>query len=370
MNEETEVREPQIKVLNNEVREAAMLIPVESTGVAVQNFAQQVDYAKWMAQAGFAISKDLRGNVGACVAVLDMSQRWGFAPYQVARLCYQVNGMMALESQLIHAVIEKFAPLQKRLRCGYEGDGQDRKCIVTGHIKGEVDPLIYTSPRVGDIKPQNSPLWKTDVDQQLWFYSSRAWCRKYCPDILMGIYGRDEVLDSGIGANNAIDVTPAVAGLHDRLAAAAGQEGFKAGVVEAGLNGDHDPKPKRGRKAKDAGEPATPGGPAAGQPSHEHPATPGASAEPAGEPSEAGKSGGPPPPKDPQAPAAAKLPANPAEYLVYARSWLAAATTADEIHTRWGGERKLRNAIGLTSDERKPIEVEKDARMAVLEGTK
>jgi len=354
----TEVREPEITVVKNEAREAAMMIPVESAGVTLQNFAQQVDYAKWMAQAGFAINKDLRENVGACLAVLDMSQRWGFAPYQVARLCYQVNGTMALESQLIHAVIEKFAPLAQRLRCSYEGEGADRRCIVTGHIRGEVDPLIYTSPKVGNIKPKNSPLWSTDVDQQLWYFSSRSWCRKYCPDILMGIYGRDEVMDSNIGAANAIDVSPGVAaGLHERLKEAkangAAEEGFQDGAVHAELEAgqDEQAKPPRGRGKKAATEPApaqtTISGHAKPAEGHSEKKAEEAKPEPKAEP---------------------KLPKTVKQYRQWVVGWLPTLDSADAIDDRWREERKLRNACGLVEDERKEVKLLVDGRVAALRG--
>lgn len=228
------IQDMSVKIVNNDARRAAELIPVGGTGVEMQNFAQQVDYAKHMSGAAHAIPKHLRGNVGACLAVLDMSQRWGFSPFQVARLCYVVNDILAFESQLVHAVVEKFAPLRERLRPIYDGEGATRTCKIIGHFRGEAEPLEYTSPEFSNIKPKNSPLWGSDPDQQLFYFSTQRWARRYCPDILLGIYGKDEIEDNPhIGADNAKEINPALT--RERVSTADRSEGFRDGHVNAEL---------------------------------------------------------------------------------------------------------------------------------------
>jgi hypothetical protein len=216
--EGTPMRDPAfVEVRDNPAREAAKAIVIRSGGVVLQDWAQQVDYAKYMAGSKHAIPKHLRDNVGACIAVIDMAARWSFAPYQVARLCYLVNDMLAFESQLIHAVVEKFAPLKQRLRPKYDGEGDSRTCTITGHFKYELEPLEYTSPTLGKITPKNSPLWKSDPDQQLFYFSTQRWARRYCPDVLMGIHDQDQIAvpfaadAPPIGFDNAKDVTPKLA---------------------------------------------------------------------------------------------------------------------------------------------------------------
>lgn len=228
-----------VDVKENDAREAARSIQITGGGVTLENWAQSVDYAKYMAKAHHAIPKHLRENIGACIAVLDLATRWGFSPYQVARLCYEINGIMAFESQLVHAVVEKFAPLKYRLRPTYEGEADNgtRTCTIKGHFRGEMDPLEYTTPLIGKINPKNSPLWKSDPDQQLFYFATNRWARRYCPDILLGINTRDEIEDSEIkhvGFDNAKDVTPKLAERLGALAADnfAGEQTI-AGIDEA-----------------------------------------------------------------------------------------------------------------------------------------
>jgi hypothetical protein len=168
--------------------------------IEIDTVDQAMEVAKMMAIAKQAVPKHLRNEPGMCLAVILQAKEWEMAPYAVARKSYVVNDTLAYESQLIHAVIEARAPIKTRLNCRYEGEGPTRKCIVVGTFKGDTEPREYVSPQIKDIKVKNSPLWISDPDQQLFYYSSRAWCRKWCPDVLLGVYAPDEV---ALGSENA-----------------------------------------------------------------------------------------------------------------------------------------------------------------------
>ena len=47
--------------------------------------------------------------------------------------------------------------------------------------------------KIKTIKTRNSPLWTQDPEQQLAYYTKRAWARLYCPEVLLGVYAEDEV---------------------------------------------------------------------------------------------------------------------------------------------------------------------------------
>lgn len=179
-------------------RPVAGAIAVSRGGsVAFRSMAEVMEMSKLMAIAQQAIPNHLRGNPGLCLGIVMQAIAWEMEPFAVARKSYVVNDNLAYESQLIHAVIEARAPLRKRLRCSYTGDGADRQCIVSGVFVGEDEPHEYTTPKLKDIPIKNSPLWKWDVDQQLFYFGSRAWARKWCPDVLLGVYSPDEAQFAG-----------------------------------------------------------------------------------------------------------------------------------------------------------------------------
>lgn len=175
------------------------------------NFAQMQDFASAMAKAGPMIGKPFRENPGACLAIITQSMRWGMDPYAVSQKAYVAaqngDGPIGYEGQLVAAVITSLAPLQKRLRCEYSGEGDDRRITVIGFLKGEDEAFTYTSPPLAKLRPaknasgylKGSQLWETDPDQQLWYYGIRAWARKWTPDVIMGVYTPDELSDIARG---------------------------------------------------------------------------------------------------------------------------------------------------------------------------
>lgn len=175
-------------------------LQIGGVSIVPQSMGEIMEFAKMMAVSDKAVPKHLRGNPGACFAISLQSFRWGMDPFAVAAKSFEVNDKIAYEAQLLAAVLIKNAPIKDRPDYIYTGSGDKRVCIVRVEAKsGKV--IEYTSPEFGKISPKNSPLWKTDPDQQQGYYSVRAMARKHFPDILMGVYDVEEV-------ESMKDVTP------------------------------------------------------------------------------------------------------------------------------------------------------------------
>jgi hypothetical protein len=203
-------------------------------GLAFANMQQVMEFAKLMAVSAVAVPKHLRMNPGACLAVAVQALEWRMSPYAVANKSYSVNDRLAYESQLIQAVILQRAPIEGRFKVEFTGEGPDRVCTVSAKLRGSDDVVEYKSPRFADITPKNSPLWKTDPDQQQFYYSGRALCRRHFPDVILGVYARDEI-DEAQGPDRARDVTPTQR-LAQRLAAPrdeAASQGFSREFVDS-----------------------------------------------------------------------------------------------------------------------------------------
>lgn len=252
----------------------AIALSQSTGGIAFASITEVMEFSKLMSVSGIAIREHLRGNPGACVAVTMQALHWGMDPFQVASKSYEVNKQMAWEAQLIAAVILKRAPIKGRIKYEYNGEGADLRVRIWAELRDEPGEIVdYDSPRLGDIRPQNSPLWKNDPAQQLGYFGARAWCRRHFPDVLLGAYSADEMVDSDEyrGPDRARDVTPSPS-LASRLDNLAGvkpteQVDEKTGEVtdKAKLEAEKaQPKPrgrppKAAEKAQDAREaqPAT-----------------------------------------------------------------------------------------------------------------
>lgn len=161
-------------------------------GVTFTDAEQVMQFARLMAIGGIAVPEHLRGNVGACLAVCFQAVEWRMSPYAVANKSYSVNNRLAFESQLIQAVILQRAPIKGRLSYEYTGEGDKRRCKVAAVLADGSGTVEYETPEFGRIQPKNSPLWKTDPDQQLAYFAGRSLCRRHFPDVLLGVYERDE----------------------------------------------------------------------------------------------------------------------------------------------------------------------------------
>jgi hypothetical protein len=180
-------------------KEETKRLPVSdfAGGLAFADMGQVLEFGKLMAVAGVAVPKHLRGNPGACVAVCVQAVEWRMSPFAVANKSYSVNDRLAYEAQLIHAVILQRAPIKGRVKHKYDGEGPKRRLKVWAELSDEPGEIVeYTSPALADIPVKNSPLWKGDPDQQLHYYAVRALCRRHFPDVLLGVYARDELEDS------------------------------------------------------------------------------------------------------------------------------------------------------------------------------
>lgn len=322
------------------------IISRQAGGVSFASALEVMEFAKLMSTADKAIGPHLRNNPGACLRIVFQAVEWQMSPWAVADKSYVVNDRLAYESQLIHAIIAARAPITERLEARYEGEGPERRVTVIGHFVGNYE-REYTSPLLKDIKVKNSPLWTADPDQQLWYYSSRAWARKWCPDVIAGLYTPDELRDNPrVGAEEAPS-----SGLHARLVGGNVQreEGYdsEAGVIA-----------KRARRRRRA-DPTDSQIAEAGADPIERQALSNSTITQEGLSNSAER-------QDAAEAIAQAEPKTPAEYDLYCRLWLSLETSPDEIDNRWARERQLRNRCGLTLDERDPLVKAKEERVKEL----
>lgn len=324
------------------VRQAAELIPVTSAGTNPENFAQLVDYCNWMSKAKGAVGAHLMGNVGACLAVMEIAQKFGMPGYMVARQTYLVNNQIAFMGQLIMAIINKHCPLERRLQFRFEGEGDDLHVIVTGQIKGETEAVEYTSPRLADIPVKNSPLWKTDPEQQFCYFGARRWQSRYWPEGLFGIYSPEELAENPhLGADNAKLVEGET--LKEKLSGADRTEGHQPGFANSELNNiapnsNQAPQPAEQEKVVEetTTKPKCKSAKKKADKAPDKPAEPKAWEKPEPKPANA-------------------QPTTAAEYALYASNWIEKEKDGDNAEARWDGEYDLRKSCGVGATDRNAL---------------
>lgn len=179
-----------------------------------QSMTRLMKMAEVMATSKVTVPKHLQGSTGDCFAVVMQAAQWGMNPFSVAQKTHLVNGTLGYEAQLVNAVITTRAPITGRLQFEFFGDwskvngkedkSSERGVKVWATFKGEEDPRILEigMHQVGSVR--NSPMWQNDPRQQLAYLAIKRWSRLYCPDVILGVYTPDELVERA-----EMDVTPA-----------------------------------------------------------------------------------------------------------------------------------------------------------------
>lgn len=180
---------------------------------AMQNM---VAFADFMCKAVIIVPKHLQGNSGDCLAVTMQAMQWGMNPFAVAQKTHLVSGNLGYEAQLVNAVIIAKAPIVGRPNYEWYGDwskvdGKTCKAHDIGvrtwvTIRGENEPRILdvSFAQVGNVR--NSPLWVNDPKQQIAYLATKKLARLHFPDVILGVYTDDELLDHA----PVVDVTPSL----------------------------------------------------------------------------------------------------------------------------------------------------------------
>lgn len=235
-------------------------------GMAINSMGQALEIAKLMSLSGCAVPRHLRNNPGACLAVAIQGYEWSVNPFAIANKSYEVNDRLGYESALYHAVVLRRAPIKGRVKMSYSGEGLTLQCKVWATLIENDEIVDYESPKLEKINPRNSPLWKSDERQQIFYYSVRAFTRRHFPDVMMGVYTVDELQDDAIVAQSSAQPTT----MADRLRATAAKAITSRPVSENQTFVPDAAAP--GAQAEDAGQSlATP--PITAQETHEVPQT-------------------------------------------------------------------------------------------------
>lgn len=329
-------------------REIAAQTPVvPGQGVMAQTLPQIIQAAKLMARSDVCVPQHCRGseNEGICFGIMMSTAQWGLRnPFFVAQHSYVVEQShnidgrwqkvktLAYDSAVFHAVLLASGALEDRPDINFEGEGDDRVCVITATTKrGKV--IEYRSPPFKQLHPghtqkdgktfvKGSPLWDKDALQQQAYWSIRAMARRHFPDVVGGIYDKDEFKETPIGSG----ATAKSPNLMERLPGRVQNgNGFHDEVVEQGLADAATKAAEKAPKLKARAAKATPKKDAlatAAAPAKDTPA------------------------------ALPKEPESPSEYAMWAEHWIEQATDGDTASAQWEGERDLRERCAVPVKER------------------
>jgi RecT family protein len=323
-------------------------------GLKFQEYREAIEFSKLMAQARNSVPAYLKENPGDCLAIVTQALRWHLEPYWVAQHSYVARdeSLIAYDAAVHAAIVLSSGLLSERPRYEFSGEGEELTCTVTATFKGETSPLSYTTPPLKKCRParnergqvRGSPLWERDPPQQLGYYAIRNWGRRHCPEVLGGVYDREEFEHAT--QNPAEQVIPPSPNLMERLPGKIGETGFSPDVFDTAL------AKKVVAKEAPAGRPANRTEAARDEPIPAEATTPAPDTKVNPDP--------------PQARESPKEPASEGEYMAYAARWIENTPDPDDIEARWDGERDMRAKVKLSVGVRKRLEGMMKTRTAEL----
>jgi hypothetical protein len=225
------------KAIDRSVTASIELADPGDAAIRLKVLNDAFEAAKSMSSGKAFLPAFLRGEPGMCYQVILRGLHWRIDPTYVADNCFVMktkggDDRVGYTAALFNAIIGKAKHITGQLRCRYEGKQEDGslKCIVYATPKGETEPLEYETPTLDTIikhlgrneqgKVKGSPLYDLDPKQQLFYYGSKNFIRKWYSHILGGSYDREDIE----GIEDMKDVTPVAASaqqsLIDRLKAA------------------------------------------------------------------------------------------------------------------------------------------------------
>lgn len=175
-----------------------------------QNFDKIWRMAEALSGSALSIPKELKGNIGDCLAIVTQAMIWGLNPFAVAQKAHVINGKLGYEAQLVNAVVMASGAIHGSFFYEYNGSGNDIECRVGARLAGDSQVTWGEWLSASSVVVKNSPLWKTNVKQQMGYLQVKNFARAYCPGALLGIYTVDELADEDPLA--MVDAPPAPRG--------------------------------------------------------------------------------------------------------------------------------------------------------------
>lgn len=181
-------------------------------------------FADIMSAGVISVPEHFRKKPADCFAVCLQATTWGMNPYAVAQKTHITQGgALGYEAQLIYSVVVNRAPIKARPEFEFIGnwskilgkvkemksdrggkyyvsdwrpqDEEGLGVIIRCTLRGEAQPREVVV-MMSQAWPRFSTQWATDPQQQICYLATRKWARRYTPDVILGVYTKEE-LDAG-----------------------------------------------------------------------------------------------------------------------------------------------------------------------------
>jgi hypothetical protein len=158
--------------------------------------------AQFLAKSDLVPEQNYKGKPENCLIALDLANRAGLSPLMVMQNLYIVKNKPVWSGQMCIALINgcgRFTPLQFRW-LGTKGQN-DWGCVayatrIADNAMCESSTITWQMALNEGWVNKDGSKWKTMPEQMFMYRAGAFFARTYCPDVMFGIYTREEIEDT------------------------------------------------------------------------------------------------------------------------------------------------------------------------------
>ncbi len=189
-----------------EKKERVNMVATLENGIysSSDTFQLAFQMAKGLSQSTL-VPQQYQNNPANCLVALEFANRTGQSPLQVMQSLDVIKGTPAWRGKALIAMINASRKYDEDLHFEYEEkDGKNISCYAWTKLNGTVvKGTKYTlsmAEKAGLLKKDNS-YWQKEPDLMLAYRATSRFCSLNCPEISLGLYTQDEVMEINMNNN-------------------------------------------------------------------------------------------------------------------------------------------------------------------------
>lgn len=162
-----------------------------------QAFGHALQLSEALARSSL-IPEAFRGKPSDVLLAITIAQQQGQHPLLVMQSLYVISGKAGWSAQYIIAQANASGKLRGPIRWRYEGEGDDLSVTAYATLAETGDEIAHTVSMAmarAEGWTKRNPKYQTMGKLMLSYRSATLLVRLHCPDVLMGLHTRDELVD-------------------------------------------------------------------------------------------------------------------------------------------------------------------------------
>ena len=163
------------------------------------NFIMAMQMSKALA-ASTLVPREYQGNESNCLIAIDMSQRFGASPFEIMRNLDIIQGRPSWKASALIGMINASNRYDMELHFDEKKDAKGKpfscQCWTTKHGRRVEGPVVDMDMAIAEKwVDKNGSKWKTMPQVMLRYRAASFFSRMNCPEISMGLYTSDEIIE-------------------------------------------------------------------------------------------------------------------------------------------------------------------------------